>query len=403
MVRFADYLQREGVEFLCVCASESYALEDLKRHNIASTAILPIEISPDFYYANRAEREALVNKIASAIDNRPARVVTFCMRDLYTVSALAAKLARVAVVHLILHIQDDLYVGQTVLEKLLYRMTGRLRFGNSKIIKFNRSLLSMLNARGGLICMADLIAEAWRKKFGILIPHDHVVPLPSFVATPADKARRTNNRKILWIGRLVDFKIPALLAMIDCLSVLDEYTFTIVGGGDRSAILARMKERNIQPDRVRFSGEVSYADLEGVIADHSIGYAMGTSLVELARFRIPVIVALASYAHTPFRRPICGGLFFDQPRGCDGSALAACTEDSINVEIMGAIKTIETDWKDVANACYDYARLNYSAEENFSVYKNIINNAKWLSAKDKSSRIPVAPLIRRFLFALKAR
>lgn len=403
MVRFAEYLQRQGVEFLCICAVKSYVLADLQRKGIASTAILPIEISPDYYYADRSGREQLVKHIVSKIQNRPARLVSFCMRDLYTAVALCAKLPRVAIVHLILHIQDDMYVGQTILDKLVYYLTGRRRFGNSQAIGFNRRLLSMLNEKGGLICMADLIAGVWRKNFGVNIPDASIVPLPSFVATTERSEQKGNNRRIIWIGRLVDFKIPALLAMIDFLAVASDYRLTVVGDGDSSALITRMKERNVGSERVNFIGEVPYEQLGEVIRGHSIGYAMGTSLIELARFEMPVIVALASYTHAPFSRPICGGLFFDQPRGCDGSELAVISEEEIEKTIEGAIGMIEADWMVAARACYEYARSNYSVEKNFSTYMNIIENAAWLSEVEKLIEIPVAPLLRKTVYAIASR
>jgi glycosyltransferase involved in cell wall biosynthesis len=403
MVRFAEYLQQQDVEFLCVCAAGSYLLADLQRKGIASTAILPIESSPDYYYADRAARQRLVEQIAAKIENRSARLVSFCMRDLYTASALCSRLPRAALVHLILHIQDDMYVGQTILDKIVYSMTGRRQFRNSQAIAFNRRLLSMINRKGGLICMADLIAKVWHKNFGVIIPDDHIVPLPSFVATADQSEQEGNNRRIIWIGRLVDFKIPALLAMIDFLSGASDYTLTVIGDGDRGPLIKRMRERNVDSDRVSFIGEVPYAQLQRVIRGHSIGYAMGTSLIELARFGIPVMVALASYRHRPFARPICGGLFFDQARGCDGSELAIISEDEIETTIENAIGMIEADWNAVARACYEYARGNYSAEKNFSTYMAIIHNAAWLSEAERLIEIPVAPLLRKSIYAISSR
>ena len=401
MVRFAEYLQGKGVEFLCLCAVGSYVHADLQRKGIIPEAILAINTSPDYYYLDNCDRQLLVDEIAFKVTNRPVRFVSFCMRDLYTVNAFASRLSCVAIIHLILHIQDDLYVGQTITEKISYYLTGRRRFGNARIINFNRRILSMLNKHGGLICMADLIAVAWRRNFGINIPQNNIVPLPSFVAMTKASILDNTNRKIIWIGRLVDFKIPALLAMIDFLAVAIDYRLTIVGDGDRRALLMRMKKHNISVGRVIFLGEVPYAELGNVICDHSIGYAMGTSLIELARFRIPVIVALASYAHTTFSRPICGGLFFNQPRGCDGSELAVYSEDEIDTTIPDAVRQIEIDWGTLADACYNYARNNYAVEANFKAYEMIIEDAAWLSDADKKNKIPTAPLARRIIYLLK--
>jgi glycosyltransferase involved in cell wall biosynthesis len=401
MVRFAEYLQRKGADFICVCATGSYAFSDLKRKGISSASILTIDISPDYFYSSRVDREILAAEINSKILSKPACLVSFCMRDLYTTWGVSATLSHVKLVHLILHIQDDLYVGQTVLERITYKLTGRRHFSNSQAINFNRWLLETLNENGALICMADVISQAWRKNFGIAIAPTRIVPLPSFVAPAANSAQEQVNHKIIWIGRLVDFKIPALLAMVDFLGTASKYQLTIVGDGDRGAILARMKERRVSADRVNFVGEVSYAELEKVICGHSIGYAMGTSLIELARFRIPVVIALASYAHVTFRRPICGGLFFDQPRGCDGSELSIRSEDEIATTIKDAMRVIENDWKLVADSCYAYARDNYSAEENFAAYKAIIENSRYLSDKHKATQIPTAPFSRRFFYTFK--
>lgn len=400
MVRFAEYLQRKNVSFLCVCATESYAFADLKQKGIALSSILAIEGSTDYYYADDKIRKQLIEEITNRIKTRPARIVSFCMRDLYTASAVSARLPRVSLSHLILHIQDDLYLGQTILDKFVYQLIGQRRFGNTRTIELNRRILTMINMNGGLICMSDLIAEVWRRNFGVFIRPEHIIPLPSFSSALQYSVPENNNHKILWIGRLVDFKIPALLAMIEFLSVSSLYSLTIVGDGDRSAVLARMKDCAVSEDRVHFMGEVSYAELGDVILKHSIGYAMGTSLVELARFRIPVVVALASYSHKPFDRPICGGVFFNQPRGCDGSELAISSEDQYGKNIVDVMGEIEADWKGAAHACYKYSRDNYSVEENFSAYEKNIENARWLSDVDKAISLPTAPLVRRLLFLL---
>lgn len=401
MVRFAEYLQRQQVNFLCICAANGYAHRDLERKNINARSILPVALPPDYYYASATGRHKLVNALLAGIGDRPARIITFCMRDLYTVKATAAKIRQVALVHLILHIQDDLYVGQTLWEKLLYKVNGQRGFSNVRAIAFNRALMIRLNSLQGLICMADLIAAVWQRNFGIQIPSEHIVPLPSFMPAASHSNCAANGRKILWIGRLVDFKIPALLAMIDFLGDSPDYRLTIIGGGDRRAILARMEARCVTADRVEFMGEVGYADLEAVITDHSIGYAMGTSLVELARFSMPVIVALASYTHRDFDQSICGGLFFDQPRGCDGSELALTSEAEIGMSIGEAVSIISKDWHGAAKSCYEYARANYSVEDNFAAYLRIAENALWLTEADKDVFVPSAPALRRTLFSMQ--
>lgn len=402
MVRFSEYLHRNGVEFLCVCAHDGYAHKDLLNKGIEARAILPIALAPDYFYRGPAGRRELVDAILSKVRGRSVRFVSFCMRDLYAVRAACTELANATIIHLILHIQDDLYLGQTVAEKIVYRLTRRRCFGNSATINFNRQLLSEINGNRGLICMADLIAEVWHSNFGIDIPADRIIPLPSFVENSEDCVQENRGKKIIWIGRIVDFKTPALLAMIDFLASKDGYELTIIGDGDRSALIKRMKDQGINPNRINFLGEVPYSRLGEFIRGHSIGYAMGTSLIELARFRIPVVIALASFTHETFNRPICGGLFFDQPKGADGSELALRQEGEISTTIEDAINVIENEWNKVANNCYEYARSNYSVDNNFSEYLKIIESADWISSSNKNTTqsIPSAPLVRRLAHRL---
>ena len=400
MVRFAQYLMSRDLEFVCICAEEGYAHRDLIRQGIDSDKIITVESSPNYYYLNDKDRESLINEIRINLTGDNLHFVTFCMRDMYTAYALSLNYELIAITHLVLHIQDDLYVGQTLWNKLNYYITKKRNFNNDKNISFNRNLLSLVSSKGGIICMADLIANVWKRNFPITIDPSHIVPLPSFKPPNAYRRLGGNTRKIIWIGRIVDFKIPAIESMINFLGDDQRYTLTIIGNGDKEKILEAIKKNRIDESRVRFLGEVPYEHLESVIQQHSVGYAMGTSLVELAKFRIPVIVALASYTHNSYKRSICGGLFFNQPLGCDGSELAACNESDIKKTIHDAIEIIEQDWELAADECYSYAKRFYSEEENFNKYVELISQTKNLDQLEKSKRIPQASIFRRFLFKL---
>lgn len=400
MVRFAQYLQDKGRSFICVCDSKGYIYSDLQRKGIPLAKIVPISKSPDFYYLSEVERKKLLEVILTRLEKKPYRFISFCMRDLYTVTALTKNIELASITHLILHIQDDHYLGQTVFEKLLYLLTKRRRFTNLPPIQFNRELIKKINQNGGLICMAELISDVWSRNFGIAIPRDHIIPLPSFVEEAEYlHASKKNKHKIIWVGRIVDFKIPALCAMIDFLAEDMRYRLTIVGSGDERKILRHMDRRGVSRDRVNFMGEVQYSELPNAIRGHSIGYAMGTSLVEIARHRIPVVIALASYSHMPFKRSICGGEFHGKPKGCDGSDLEVVSQDEVKTTLANTIATIESDWDASAEACFEYARKNYAVNENFAAYEAIINGTKWLSEEEKI-KIPRAPIVRKFTYGL---
>ncbi len=399
MVRFAEYLQRNKVNFLAFCMEKSYIHNDLQNKSISHSIIKTITLNPNYYYCVPQERASLVDDIKRKIGSQICVwLVTFCMRDLYTAFALSKHFKNISITHLILHVQDDLYVGQTLLEKLIYKISGIRRFSNKKNIEFNRYLLQGVNRRASLICMSEIISKYWKLNFGIEIPITHIVPLPSFYDTFNRNNPDSKNKKIIWIGRLIDFKIPSLLSMIHYVADNNDYELTIAGAGSRKTIENYIDRNSLGSARIKFIGEVPYDELEKIINQHSVGYAMGTSLVELAKYKIPVIIALASYDHHLFKKQICGGLFFNKLKGCDGSDLILSNQKNIDTQIKDSILQIESDYQNVAQACFDFAKKDYDAERNFGHYLSIIREGIILSEDEKDIAATNASWIRRVLF-----
>lgn len=399
MVRLSQYLQRNEIKFLAFCPTNSYLHTDLKKKGIHELSIKTVSCDPNYYYLIKSDRIKLVNEIKAKIGNQTSvRFVTYCMRDLYTAFALSSQFENCSITHLILHIQDDLYVGQTLVDKIIYKVFHLRQFCGVRNIEFNRKLLNVVNQQLSLISMAEIISKLWNNNFGIEIPDSHAVPLPSFIDLKEINSQELNTKKIIWIGRFVDFKIPALVSMIHFINNNEEYSLTIIGDGDKKKIFRYLEKYSLCTKRISFIGEVPYNQLGEIIRKHSIGYAMGTSLIELAEYRIPVVIALASYDHKFFKKQICGGLFYDKAKGCDGSDLVLVSPENITTTINDVILEIESDYQKAAQACYNFAKEGYSEEKNFELYIKIINQAKNISEKDKQIKIPNSSFVRRFLF-----
>jgi glycosyltransferase involved in cell wall biosynthesis len=395
LVRFAEHLEDVGADFIVVCARGSYIERSIKK-NVECVAL---DSDTNHYYLSKFGKHRLLGELGDALSAfEQVRFVTFCMRDLHTAFALSQKRLGVFLSHLVLHIQDDLYVGQTLADKLKYKFTGARKFNHRNNIGFNRYLLKNINDNNGLICMAEVISKCWAGEFGIEIPRERIVPLPSFTEKTQTFYRRENDRSIIWIGRLVDFKIPAVVAMVRFLSHNQDYSLTIVGSGDCDRIQKAMAVHGVDPSRIRFIGELGYDSIGAEIEKHAIGYAMGTSLVELAMYKIPVVVALASYDHREYNEPICGGLFYDQPLGCDGSELALGPEATNVTTLQKAFAAIEADYEGTAVNCYTYAKDNFSAGINFQRYLEIINSTRGSSSPNVDMPYPVCTPVRRLLF-----
>jgi len=399
LVRYSEYLQKNNIKFLSLCDKKSFIYKELKKRNINDTNIGVTDSDYNFFYLNELDRINFVNCLKEKIGKQTSvRLVTFCLRDLYTAFKLSYQFENCSISHLILHIQDDLYLGQTLLDKIKYKIFQIREFSGKINIDLNRRLLKRVNKNTGLICMAEIINNFWHQNFQIAIPNSHVVPLPSFVELKDIKYKTENEKKIIWIGRFVDFKIPSIVSMIEFVSSNKDYSLTIVGDGNKKKILDYVKQNSLDISRVNFVGEVPYHKLGEVIKKHSIGYGMGTSLIELAQYKLPVIIALASYTHQFFSRSICGGLFYNKAKGCDGSDLMLISPNDVKETIKIAIEEIECNYLKAAEACYDFAKENYSENTNFKLYTDIILNTELLSKEDKQVEIPYSSSIRRFLF-----
>lgn len=398
LVRYSSYLQERNIPFIVFCLKDSYIHQDLIKRKIDFDKIKTFTFLPDFYYMVSSSRENLLNELENNLKNiQTVRFLTFCFRDVYSIFALTNRLQKCSITHLILHIEDDKYVGQTLKDKFVLKFFKKREFNNNKIIRFNHELMTLLNFKSSLISMATVISKYWNKEFGIIIPLHYTVPLPSF-NEQVIKPTCFNKNKILWIGRIVDFKIPSIIQMIEFVNKSNQYTFTIVGNGDIEVLTDYMKSNNIDDSKIKLVGQVEYNQLSKIIEEHSIGYAMGTSLVELAQFKKPVIVALANYKHTSLKKMICGGLFYDKDLGCDGSELMITKEEDIKWTIPIVIREIESSYDVVANKCYNFAKENYSEKENFEKYTNIIKRSELLTTEDKNIQIPSSSFLRRSLF-----
>ena len=254
----------------------------------------------------------------------------------------------------------------------------------------------MVNANRGLIPMSWIITKLWKQEIGVEIPEDMIVSLPSISQKKDISLKTENNKKIIFIGRLVDFKFASLFAMFNFIKRNPAYHLTIVGNGDKARALAYMQEHQIPSENVHFRGEVAYSDLPEVIAEHSIGYAAGTSIIECVQQGIPVIMALQYNANKPFKRDICGGLFYKTSKGNLGEDMCIFDEDSITTTIDDAISEIEANYSIAADRCYKYTLNEYSNDQNFSEYIKRIESSE--QADTTSVCVPSVGALRRYLF-----
>lgn len=376
MVRMASYIKRCKRSYCMFCTENSYIYDDLCKNNISN--IITIENDKvDFYYKKKEERTSILTEIIEKLpQTNEYSFVTFCMRDLYMVSQLAKKINNAKVCHLVLHYQDNLYVCQSLFDKIYKKLFHKERYSRVNQIKFNKSLFNMLCKSNAIIPMSDLMVSFWNKQFGINLKTENVVALPTYDFPEEKPAIPDNNHKILFIGRIVDFKIPGLCVMLNFINRHKEYSLTVVGNGDKHLIDDYIVKNQIDTSRIEFIGQVDYSQLGEIITKHSIGYAMGTSLIEICRYGLPSVMALSAPDHQLFKRDICGGLYANCVRGNVGDNLFAGESQEDQPLLENVMQELEKNYVGSAEACYNYIKRDYDFTSNIKKYLDIIDNAQ---------------------------
>ena len=395
-VRFALYLHRNNIDYLAICKSDSFIFKELNRHHISSEKLIRIESNVDYYYLSKRNRRLLVEEIDKYLPrNNDLRFLTFCMRDLYTIVDLNNG-TRGSISHLILHNQDYLYVCQTIVDKMRYKLKCERRFSAVKSKTFNRYLFNCVNNHRGMIPMSLIITKMWRKELRIIMSESSIVPVPCINKNNNSiLIKGENEKKILWIGRLVDFKLSSLYVILNFIKRRSDYTLSIIGDGNKAIVDKYIEDNQIPKENIRFLGQIRYDDLKDVILKHSIGYASGSSIIEIAKYGLPVIMALQDNKHILFKRDICGGLFCNTTKGNFAEDLCIYKESEISITIDDVISEIEADYHGCAQKFYDYTVAEYDEDTNFAQYVRLIESTESFTEK---ILVPQASIIRRYIY-----
>lgn len=396
MVRMASFIQNSSRPFCMICAEKSYIYTDLIKNKVSNIITIQND-KADFYYKNESERAAIIEEVRSKLPKSDSySFVTFCMRDLYMITQLTKVVSNSKVCHLVLHYQDNLYVCQSLLDKIYKKVCHKERYSRKEHIDFNSRLFNRLCESDAIIPMSDLMVNFWNKRFGINLKTENVVALPTY-DFPEDKPNiPQNNHKIIFIGRIVDFKIPGLCVMLNFINNHKDYTLTVIGSGDMVQVEDYIKKKNIDTSRIEFIGQVDYSKLGDIIKQHSIGYAMGTSVIEICRYGLPAVMAMSAPDHQLFKRDICGGIYANCVRGNVGDNLFAGEKEDDQPLLEEVMADLEKNYETSAIACYEYIKSDYSFTKNINRYLDIIDNAKATDFSDLE--IPQSFWLRKQIF-----
>jgi hypothetical protein len=378
LVRVYEKLHSE--EAVVICSKDSYISKNIPEVNKHE-----FESDYSFHYLSEKEKSNMFNWLYSIVGDSEASFLTFCLRDLYFVTEYLRffDIANCRVVHLLLHPLDHLYLSQTIFDKMLKKYFSIGRYSLIYNQKVNESLLYTLNKANSLISMNVNVSKRLELDTGLQIGDRFVIPLPVIEDGAPIRCRENicadRVKKIVWLGRIVDFKIPALLSMIDFVNSREGFVFDIIGYGNESVIQNYIYKNKYDDSKVRLIGKVELNSLSNLLSRYDVGYGMGTSIIELTRLGLPTIVALASPDGNNFESPICAGLVHEQLLGNVGDDFYV-KSDASHKRINDVIDQIVLSPSEIHRLSVEYVERVFNLSENISRYVEVLNSADFYSA-----------------------
>lgn len=400
-INFNDYLgggetlllrlaQNKSQECIVVTSDNSYIKDQLKKDNEWLGILHTYPYDANFNYMASKDKIHFLNWLNEIIESvkGPIQVVTFCMRDLHLLASLIEERERcdVQLVHLLLHPLDHLYLGQTILDKFFLKFFKINKYNAKENLAINTEIIKRMKDASAIIPMNLNVVKRLKQDTGVDLSLESIVPLPFLNNDPIDNlaVEELNDKqpiKIVWLGRIVDFKLPAILAMIDFIQENEGYLFDIVGYGNEAAIKKYIEGKGIK-NRVTIVGKIPHDQLQARLSTYHIGYGMGTSMAELTLCGLPVIVALASPNFIVFNRQVSAGLVYEQKSGNFGDDLYRTEISESDLPLISS--SVELINKD-RQACFEMSLKHivndFSLATNLERYDEILNEAAVVSFK----------------------
>lgn len=187
----------------------------------------------------------------------------------------------------------------------VFKSLLKMTFLRSEYKKIN--FLSLyLQENNSLYTMDDACNDVFYKYFGRRINKylPVVVSENKFHDISIKKKYSSERFNCVWVGRLDNqFKNPILHHLLFELSIYSrnnqkEIVFDIVGDGP-GLVSAKKVAQKIKNIKINFFGEIRGEALTQTLRAHDIGFAMGTSALEIAACGTPVVLLDASYGVVP--------------------------------------------------------------------------------------------------------
>lgn len=219
------------------------------------------------------------------------------------------------------------------------------------------------------------------------------------------RKKSTKIDKFIWLGRLdLEFKLHILQKILFDLNAMKSKThLSIIGTGPGFTYLKNYAD-SLQNVSVSFLGELFGEELKKEIISCDLGFAMGTSAIEIASLGIPTVLLDFSYQKIDFEYKY--RWFFKASDFELGRDIARLKKENIenDLDMRELVFELASSYQEISLKCFEYAKKNHS----YSVLEgNLIQAIKGSSLSLEnlySLNITVKPwweVFRKYYFKFK--
>lgn len=247
----------------------------------------------------------------------------------------------------------------------------------------HRLIISEILDKNGMVAMDGNCNNVLNKYYGL----NYKYYLPVFIETTnlEIKVERNIMKPIqaIWVGRIdKEFKIHILKKLLsDLRSMILNGTVLlyVVGDGDGLSDLIDYSKKICIHNKIVFLGTVDKAELNDYIKNMDIGFAMGTSALDIASLKIPTVLLDFTYIdliHYKYR------WIFEAENFDLGRDISLLTDESLN-----KMKTIDRIIEDLKNGKENIAEESYDhVLNNHGENQVVLNLNKYLKQVEFSIR-----------------
>lgn len=221
----------------------------------------------------------------------------------------------------------------------------------------NRALFTELRLNHSLAQM-DGTNATFPRSMGLECFDGEFLPVPVSVVKPAaERADGNGERSVGWLGRLSDDKVNSIQASAEwcswhAIQAGITVDYHVIGTGE-----ALVRLQNIRLPGVRFiyAGELRDDALAHYIRRHfRVGFAMGTSLLEIAKLGVPTVITDYSRGRIPREQLALRWLF--QAEDCSLAEVVGEQRVRVGAHIKEIFAVMENDDlnREIGRQCFDY-------------------------------------------------